>query len=584
MKKYIVLLFWGTSLILNAQVLQVPDVKQEKKFWCAAAVIECVLKHNKIDIGQCDIMNYVKDIAIYPEDYGAICCPEPPSNLPYKCNQGMPLGYDYENVSINNVLMHYGNTGNNILFSSAAKGVLPLASISTQLSSFWQPIIAGWNLWNGSEWGSHAVVICGIENGDMIKYMNPSEGIKRSLPYEKFKKDNNHDWAGYIVTSSPYPWHCFDCEQNYGEDGIDCGEGGGCRPCNAPPLNHCFNGIPDEDETGTDCGGADCPPCPAANCTNCILDPGEDMVDCGGTCPPCMHVGNLAHEITITSTAQLTSEMKAYKKITVGGATTVASGKNVTFTTDKTGSIVLLPGFKAEEGSNFSAQMQDYSAYSRFCGAICHDYILLPGFTRPPEELYIYNLNYAVEIRCDIYKSTGEYLCSMIHQNIDHNGDFYLWDGLGGTEYNGSNVPTGRKYYKMKYSIAYCNGAGNLSGKEHNFYVDYDYERSLPADPDTPETPPQFSPPPSNDTPSATTTPNLVIIPNPNNGSFNIETNFPLTDIGNLKITNLMGATVYETQKVTSNTVQLQNPTAGTFFVVMILKDGAVLTRKMVVQ
>ena len=80
------------------------------------------------------------------------------------------------------------------------------------------------------------------------------------------------------------------------------------------------------------------------------------------------------------------------------------------------------------------------------------------------------------------------------------------------------------------------------------------------------------------------TSPKVNIVPNPNNGSFNIETNFPLSDIAHFKITNLMGATVYETQNVVSNTVQLPRPTAGTFFVVMILKNGAVLTQKMVVQ
>ena len=79
-------------------------------------------------------------------------------------------------------------------------------------------------------------------------------------------------------------------------------------------------------------------------------------------------------------------------------------------------------------------------------------------------------------------------------------------------------------------------------------------------------------------------TPNFQLYPNPNNGTFQIDANFPLTDIAHFKITNLMGVTVYETQNVASNMVQLQNPTAGTFFVVMVLKDGAVLTRKMVVQ
>jgi len=78
--------------------------------------------------------------------------------------------------------------------------------------------------------------------------------------------------------------------------------------------------------------------------------------------------------------------------------------------------------------------------------------------------------------------------------------------------------------------------------------------------------------------------PNFTLYPNPSNGSFNIETNFPLTDIAHLKIVNLIGATVYETQNVVSNTVQLPRPTAGTFFVVMILKDGAVLTQKMIVK
>ena len=55
-------------------------------------------------------------------------------------------------------------------------------------------------------------------------------------------------------------------------------------------------------------------------------------------------------------------------------------------------------------------------------------------------------------------------------------------------------------------------------------------------------------------------------------------------DIGNLKITNVLGITVYESQNVSSNTIQLQNFAAGLHFVVIILKDGTVLTQKMVVQ
>jgi len=76
----------------------------------------------------------------------------------------------------------------------------------------------------------------------------------------------------------------------------------------------------------------------------------------------------------------------------------------------------------------------------------------------------------------------------------------------------------------------------------------------------------------------------LNLLPNPNPGTFQLETNFPLSDIGNLKISSLMGVTIYEAQNVTSNTIQLQNSASGQYFVVMILKDGSVLTQKMVVQ
>jgi len=72
--------------------------------------------------------------------------------------------------------------------------------------------------------------------------------------------------------------------------------------------------------------------------------------------------------------------------------------------------------------------------------------------------------------------------------------------------------------------------------------------------------------------------------PNPNPGTFQIETNFPLSEISQLKITNTLGLTVYETQKLSSNEIQLPNSVSGLYFVVMVLKDGTVLTQKMMVQ
>jgi len=99
-------------------------------------------------------------------------------------------------------------------------------------------------------------------------------------------------------------------------------------------------------------------------------------------------------------------------------------------------------------------------------------------------------------------------------------------------------------------------------------------------------TPPQFPSPNPNNTPpqSATIPPHFTIIPNPNSGTFQLEINLSLSEISNLKISNLMGVPVYEAQNVTEHTIQLQNSASGMFFVVIILKDGTMLTQKMVVN
>jgi hypothetical protein len=75
----------------------------------------------------------------------------------------------------------------------------------------------------------------------------------------------------------------------------------------------------------------------------------------------------------------------------------------------------------------------------------------------------------------------------------------------------------------------------------------------------------------------------INLFPNPNTGTFQLESNFPLSDIGNLKIVNLLGAPVYETQNLTSNTIQMPASAMGQYFVVIILKDGSVVTQKMMI-
>ena len=74
------------------------------------------------------------------------------------------------------------------------------------------------------------------------------------------------------------------------------------------------------------------------------------------------------------------------------------------------------------------------------------------------------------------------------------------------------------------------------------------------------------------------------LFPNPNSGTFQLETNFLLSDITNLKVMDMLGVTVYESKNISSNLIHLENSAAGFYCVVIILKDGTVLTEKMMIQ
>jgi len=66
-------------------------------------------------------------------------------------------------------------------------------------------------------------------------------------------------------------------------DGASCLGG----PC-AGSQPTCTDGIKNGNETGVDCGGPDCDPCPAPTCTDGIKNGNETGVDCGGPdCDPC---------------------------------------------------------------------------------------------------------------------------------------------------------------------------------------------------------------------------------------------------------------------------------------------------------
>ncbi len=85
-----------------------------------------------------------------------------------------------------------------------------------------------------------------------------------------------------------------------------------------PPS--CDDHIQNGNETGVDCGGPDCPPCPT--CSDGIQNGNETGVDCGGSCPACPCIDN---PVTLTIVLDNYPEETTWE-IRNAGNSVVASG------------------------------------------------------------------------------------------------------------------------------------------------------------------------------------------------------------------------------------------------------------------
>merc|ERR1739847_170988 len=63
-----------------------------------------------------------------------------------------------------------------------------------------------------------------------------------------------------------------------------CDSGRVTKPCRNPSNETCEDGIQNQDETNTDCGGV-CPAC--ETCEDGIQNQDETDTDCGGVCTAC---------------------------------------------------------------------------------------------------------------------------------------------------------------------------------------------------------------------------------------------------------------------------------------------------------
>ena len=517
MKKHILLLLLGITITLNAQQLKVPTIIQEETEWCWVAVSKCVLDYYGHSKQQCEIAEYTRDVSTW-HNYGTTpCCNDASQGCNYE-------NYDCEHIgSIQDILVHFGGIDNN------CTGFLPIVDIRNNISQR-RPLIV-----RHDNFGEHFIVVYGIDNNDIIYYMDPIDGYGiGAAHYENFKNGILGVWLGtnVLLVSAPFPPHC----------------------------------------------------------DNCLLDPGEEEIDCGGEdCPPCEVAPD--YKYITTATSDLPSKVHAIQKITAGNAAVkVLSGQDVSFAT--LGTIELLPGFEVEAGANFNAQIKN-SMYeiTRYCGKSCFvSYDIPCYYVRYQDHFYLDDVvkidKIYYQIWRKVYGTDGIY--KRIHTEtvyVHRDGRVYLWNLITGEE--SAYLKPGWHQHYIDAIFYGCDGRV-MPYIRYWFVVETLKGKSSDTDPEPEESESSvlFSPSDIEDTapPYEHPTPYFSIIPNPNPGTFQLETNFPLSDIGNLKITNVLGITVYESQNVSSNTIQLQNFAAGLHFVVIILKDGTVLTQKMVMQ
>jgi hypothetical protein len=214
------------------------------------------------------------------------------------------------------------------------------------------------------------------------------------------------------------------------------------------------------------------------------------------------------------------------------------------------------------------------------CGEYCGTEYYPNDLIRFQDDFSAYDLVNVDWVYYEIYNAIDQLLYyAWVH--VTRDGIVPLWDLL-----TGINSFTPVCYYFVDIWLITCKG--KIKGTFRVKLRVTDYSKSLNEESEEGETEtqsPYLSPNIENTvSQNENASPVFSIIPNPNSGSFQLETNFPLTDIGKIKVINLLGNTIYEIQQVTSPTIQLPAVANGQLFVAMILKDGTVLTQKMVVQ
>ena len=176
-----VLFFLLINSCLFAQYLRVPETIQEQDQWCWAGSSSCVLKYYGMNISQCTIAEYTREVCTWHNFGNVNCCTDPNQGCNYWNYNWGYLG------SIEDILHHWG------VYNYGVEGVLGLPVCQVEINAG-HPFIFRWG-WTGG--GGHFLVGHGVDvNNSMLYYMDPwfNEGL-HIASYSWVVQNSEHTWT-----------------------------------------------------------------------------------------------------------------------------------------------------------------------------------------------------------------------------------------------------------------------------------------------------------------------------------------------------------------------------------------------------
>jgi gliding motility-associated-like protein len=247
------------------------------------------------------------------------------------------------------------------------------------------------------------------------------------------------------------------------------------------------------------------------------------------------------------------------------GDVTVLSGQNVTF---KAGNqIILEPGFIVQSGATYTGIIEDCNSSSMSSGPISVPFV--PNVFTPNgdgvNDNYCLNVTGANQYHIQVFDRWGVLIFD--YMDFIYSSFVCMWDGRcnqGPPNCTSSGI-VGSDTYFFVIDLFNCSNSTQISGSTEIF-------KSMVT----------------LDDPTGTETPATImsIIPNPNNGTFQIMLNKDdrSTPIKEIKVLDIMGQVVWQTSSpsATMYDVDIANYSSGIYYAKCISESGVVEVKKLI--